>query len=293
MLSAKGSVAFSKAIEGRLFFSAESEEGWKICTMEEGAPYRPVVFDQPLESDAIGPSLIRTAKGYLMGVAVESGNPPKRVIEFAESESLDGTWHVLESSYSPTFSWEGRRIDLGPGSFVDKDSANFFYSSVYPRWSQMVGRLVRHPMLPTSRNLRRLVRRRIGILTFSLEDRTVKASPEPIGIPSKEGTLSESLFCPGYLDLGTRSLLFPAGSHYSMGYPYRQAILCCESSDRLRWGEPLVLIDDDDLPMGGPASFDWADPVPNPDGSITLYFSAFPRKSARWSIFKCEMRASQ
>jgi hypothetical protein len=290
VLSAKGSVAFSKAIEGRLFFSAESKPGWEVSTMRDGEPYRPVIFDPPFKMDAIGPSVVKGRKGYLMGVAVEGGNPPKRVIRFAESGSLDGPWHMLEESYSPIFAWEGRRIDLGPGSFVDKDSANFFYSSVYPRWSQMMGRLIRHPMLPTSRNLRRLVRRRIGILSFGLEDHKLKSTPEPISIPCNEGTVSESLFCPGYLNLGTKSLLFPAGSNYSMGYPYSQAILSCEGSDPLQWGKPFVLIDDDDLPMGGPASFDWADPVPNPDGSITLYFSAYPRKDAKWSIFKCQLK---
>ncbi|HMD78919.1 MAG TPA: hypothetical protein VKF39_02930, partial [Nitrososphaerales archaeon] len=143
---------------------------------------------------------------------------------------------------------------------------------------------------PTSRNRRRLVRRRIGILKLGLEDH--KTTSKAVSIPSREGTVSESLFCPGYLNLGTKSLLFPAGSNYSMGYPYKQAILCCEGSGPFEWGEPSVLIDDDALPMGGPASFDWADPVLNQDNSVTLYFSACPRETGRWSVFKCEMRVS-
>src|SRR5271157_605287 len=105
VLSANGSVAFSKAIEGRLFFSAESNKGWGIATAREGEPYEPVVFDPPLRGDAIGPSVLKTRNGYTMGLAVESGSPSKRVIEFAESESLDGTWHRLRESYSPTSSW--------------------------------------------------------------------------------------------------------------------------------------------------------------------------------------------
>ena len=69
VLSTDHSVAFSKMIEGRLFFSARSEGPWRLESLKDGGSSQPVVFKQPLGEGALGPSILKTGEGYLMGFA--------------------------------------------------------------------------------------------------------------------------------------------------------------------------------------------------------------------------------
>jgi hypothetical protein len=296
------SVAFQKFVDGWLFFSAESSAGeWRIAkgrlTGDRLEDCGLLEFDRDLKfRHVLTPSVMKTDGGYVMAFAVESGKFPTRRLLFATAETLKDPWRLSGTGYSPRFRWEGRRIDLGPGSFVYNGDCYFFYSSVYPRYSELALKLLRSPTVPSNNNLRRFVRRRIGMLKLNLG--TMEASPadsEPLLFDCSDRKKCESVFCPGYVKLDGTHLLFVATSNYSMGYPFQQGLFCCESPQApLQWDGVMPLVEilgDKDLPAGygSPASFDTPDPVPLGGRVMDLYFSAAPRASSSWSIFKCKI----
>jgi glycosyltransferase involved in cell wall biosynthesis len=295
------SVAFQKMVENRLFFSVESLAGrWRIAMAE----LRGGVFAEPrlveLKSDRrftemTTPNVVKTSDGYIMAFAGRQGKYENRRLFIAVSDTLDGPWEVKDQSYSPSASWEGRSIDLGPGNLVEDGNVLFFYSSTASRLRQLVAAFPRRPHLPTRLNLKRYEKRGIGILKVSVNGpHILQGSKVPLPLALVSGTPFEAVFCPGYAVINERHLLFMACSNYSRGFPFEQLIGVVESDlDPTEWKtkqeiRPLVTSKNLPAPFSSHSAFDTPDPVLTGGGAMRLYFSAMSRDVGSWSILACD-----
>jgi hypothetical protein len=300
------SVAFQKLIEDRLFFSAQAENGkWTIAVsrISNGRPFdsTSVRLEHQREfSECITPALMRVPGGYIMAFAGRTSVVSARKIFLAKSTSLDGPWIVTESCYSPNKPWEGRSIDLGPGTFQDERYGYVFYSCAGPTWRSQVFAWARSPCMPTRSSLMRFARRRIGILRINLRTLGIEAFLEnPLPLNADEGSISESVFCPGYANIDRLHLLATAASRYSDGPPFTQAI-CIAYSELAPhfWTEKIptqVLISSADLPgvLSRKSAFDTPDLVPVGRGLLEIYFSAMSRDIGQWHILRCTVKIDQ
>ena len=231
----------------------------------------------------------------MMFAGRNAGTSVRRIF-IAVSDSLDGPWEVKNHSYPPMWPWEGRAIDLGPGNIVDDGVAFFFYSGAFPSLQQIVAQFPRKPHLPTTVNLMRYVKRRIGILRVGLrEPNLIGSSRQPLPLKCTPGTPYESVFCPGYAILNNRHLLFTACSNYSRGYPYEQLVGVVEDKSTPReWFRekkisPVVTSKELPPPFSYQSAFDSPDPVPMGGNKLKLYFSAMNREVGSWSIMACDI----
>lgn len=105
------------------------------------------------------------------------------------------------------------------------------------------------------------------------------------------GSWNESLFCPGYFELGGVHYLLPAGSTYSVGYPYSQYVGLVEASTPF-FETPVSarpLIDgprekNNLLPgLKGEIALDTPCPVLVGD-EVWVYYSAMDRADGIWKM---------
>ncbi|MCL4518741.1 MAG: hypothetical protein M1587_06040 [Thaumarchaeota archaeon] len=298
------SVAFQKVIGDRLFFSARKYGGkWRIASGEllQGSVTNSelIIMQSPYKFvECLTPTISRVLDKYVMAFAAQLNFLSSRSIFFAESKSLDGPWLVKEHYYSPHKPWEGRDIDLGPGSFIDGNRFYVFYSCAFPGYRKLIAGLIGSPTFPSNNRLWKYVRRRIGILEVNIDTFEIKSvSDNPIPLDSVESTISESVFCPGYAVVDGTHLLFEAGSIYSKGFPFEQGVCFTESKlPPTKWTNVMptgLLLSTSDLPQpfsNSTATFDTPDPVVIGDNLIDLYFSSGPAKLQGWAIFKCTFK---
>lgn len=298
------SVAFQKVIEDRMFFSGESSKGrWNIGVADcrGGAFEEPRLVDLKADGsfyETIAPSVVRAPDRYVLVFAGQRHRLDGRRIFMGTSRTLDGPWEVQGLTYSPSRSWEGRAIDLGPGSFMEDGEAMFFYSSSFPSVRQIAAGFARAPHIPTPLNLMRYERRGIGILRVRVtEPHALQGSESPLRLIHASGPPPESVFCPGYVALGRRHLFFAACSNYSHGYPFEQWIGVVESDGPpSKWSgarEIRPIVASESLPpqYAKSAALDSPDPVRVGGGGLRLYFSAMSRDVGRWSIMACDIAA--
>lgn len=296
------SVAFQKVVEDRLFFTGESlSRRWQMGVAES----RRGAFREPRKVELVGggeffetiaPSVLKASDRYVLVFAGRRRRLDNRKIFLATAKTLDGPWVVEEASYSSRKAWEGRAIDLGPGSFLEDGSALFFYSTAFPRVRQIAASFARSPHLPTLSNLMRYEKRGIGILRVSARaPYTLKGSDAPLPLSCASGPTPDSVFCPGYAALGGRHFFFMACSDYSRGFPFDQWIGVVESdSPPSKWdsGQKIrPIITSEHLPpqFAKCSAFDSPDPVHLGGGVLRVYFSAMSRKKGRWNILSCDV----
>ena len=295
------SVAFQKMVENKLFFSAESLAGrWRLAMadLRGGALAEPRLVELKSNwkfNEMTTPNVVRTSDGYIMAFAGRNRRFQSRRLFIAVSDTLDGPWEVEDQTHSPSTPWEGRSIDLGPGSLVKGGNALFFYSSTSSRLRQLMAAFARSPSFPTRSNLKRYENRRIGILKVSVnEPHIIHGSDRPLPLTRAPNTPFESVYCPGYAVINNRHLFFVACSNYSRGFPFEQLIGVVESDlAPTEWKakqeiRPLVMPKDLPAPFSSHSAFDTPDPVPTAGGALKLYFSAMSRDVGSWSILACD-----
>jgi hypothetical protein len=141
-----------------------------------------------------------------------------RRIGVAFADDPLGPWEVIGTLATPRSWWEGWSIDLGPGTVnLGKNTILVYYSNVDMKTSPIRG------------NSPERLRRKIGILIVKVESRKTLKVKRNGGNPLSylngiKGDSNESVFCPGYLNLGQQHAILPAMSRYSLGYPYNQSI---------------------------------------------------------------------
>jgi hypothetical protein len=296
------SVAFQKVVGDRLFFSARSSRGrW---TLGSGKVSSGVLTDpKPLEfqggftlAESLTPNVLRIEDGFIMAFAGRRNKSDNRTLFVLHSSSIDGPWIPSDQTYAPRYSWEGRNIDLGPGNYIQDRTAYLFYSSAYPRFRSIAAALLGSPRIPTRSNLMRFEKRRIGLLRVDSRSlQIIGGSRDPLPLGTHRDTPFETAFCPGYLQMGNRHLLFVAGSNYSKGYPFEQAIGVAEGTlPPHEWDKPLpmnpVIGSGDFANTFRPdMAFDTPDPVFIDDRTLMLYFSAMSRSGGVWQILGCKL----
>ena len=296
------SVGWQKVIRDRLFFSARSTAGrWMLGTGKSSNGY--LEDPHPVEinhrhgfSTSVTPNLIETENGFLMLFAGRKGRFETLRLFMARSSSLDGPWELSDQIYASNKRWEGRNIDLGPGNYREGAFAYFFYSSAYPRLRTLIGSMLKAPRIPNSANLMRFEKRRIGVLSLDPANlKFVASSEEPLPLKSEHGTVSESVFCPGYLRMADRHILFVTASNYSMGFPFEQIIGSVDSElPPHKWRElksisPLLTSKDLSGTLSSRTAFDTPDPIPVNGNTAILYFSAMSRDDDEWCVLKCKL----
>ena len=147
-------------------------------------------------------------------------NLPRR-IGIAYSDDPRGPWQIIGELAKPMHLWEGNGIDNGPSvAKLDDETFLLYYSSITSPKGYDIGTL-----------LRRYPVRRIGVLKVRVRGTSLsnievmRYSGNPLKhLNGPKGSWNESVFCPGHIKLDGINYLFPTGSTYSVGYPYRQYI---------------------------------------------------------------------
>jgi len=149
-----------------------------------------------------------------------------RTIGAACADDPLGPWRLVEQLAKPEANWEGNIIDLGPSiAVLNEDEFLVFYSNVPDRLPRSLG-----PISVFNNSARR-----IGLLKLKIRGsgniEVEKWDKNPLGhLNGSKGSWNESLFCPGYFNLGNKHYLLPAASTYTTGFPYRQYIGLIEDS---------------------------------------------------------------
>jgi hypothetical protein len=298
------SVAFQKIVRDRLFFSAKSAaDKWTLASCR--------IDDQGLEDlkqveigpnanfvESLTPSILELRDGgFIMAFAGRRNRSDNRRLFMAQSKSLEGPWMLTDQIYTPRKEWEGRNIDLGPGSYIWNNIGYLFFSSAYPSIRTIAKSLLKSPVIPTRTKLMRFEKRCIGMLQLELQtQKIIGSSDSPLPLRSIHGEPFESVFCPGYLTMGSRHFLFVTGSNYSKGFPFDQVIGVAESTKPPHeWDSPVrisQLLGSKDLPenLSVHTAFDTPDAILLDEAHVNLYFSAMSRENNKWHILSCDLR---
>ena len=217
-----------------LFYSGAQDAKWSrsaigLAVSDDAFNFKKIGSNPILEGDAqsfchgeaLGPATIRVRSRFYMVFAGRLSLKTSRRIGIAYADDPKGPWHILGEILKPTRIWEGVHIDNGP-SLVKLDETTFllFYSSVTtPSKFDILAFLRRYPI------------RRIGIAKVRIRGPSLsqievyKHSANPLKhLNDVKGYWNESVFCPGYFQLNGMHYMFPAGSTYSVGFPYKQYI---------------------------------------------------------------------
>jgi hypothetical protein len=309
------SVGWQKVIGNSLFFSARgADDRWRIgqaeLTSDRVTDLRLTQLQEAKEfRDYWTPNVIEHERGFVLAFAGIRADSHRNGIFFAESESIDGPWKLISTKFEPQGRWQHFSIDLGPGSFCEEGRIFFFFSNkslqmdlgkLPPLISPLsVTSFLKSPALYRKGwiphpDLWKNVIRRIGLLCLVSHENGFEVQVSgPLDLNGRKGSQSESVFCPGYIRLDRNNFLVMATSIYSKGRPHEQAICYVETEvGPLLWKEPMpvtILLRSSDLPkeFADRSAMDTPDPVLSADGSLTLYFSAQPRKTGQWMILKC------
>ena len=176
---------------------------------------------------AITPVVTRIRNRFFMILAGKPSLKSSRRIGIAHADDPKGPWNVIGELIKPEHLWEGNGIDNGPSvAKLDDETFLLYYSSITSPKNYDVSTI-----------LRRYPVRRIGVLKVRVRGTSLsnievmRYNGNPLRhLNGPKGSWNESVFCPGYIKLGGVNYLFPTGSTYSVGYPYRQYIGLATSS---------------------------------------------------------------
>ena len=171
--------------------------------------------------EALTPAVTRVGNRFYMVFSGRTSSKKSRRIGIAYADDPKGPWHILGEILKPTHVWEGVHLDNGP-TLVKLDETTFlvFYSN-----------LTTNSKLDIFAFLRRYPIRRIGMAKVRIRGPSLsqievcKLSTSPLKhLNGARGDWNESVFCPGYFQLNGMHYMFPVGSTYSVGFPYKQYI---------------------------------------------------------------------
>lgn len=287
-----------------LFYSGASDATWShsaigLATSSDGFEFRRVgkgpVLEGPRDSfcfkEALAPAVTRVGNRFYM---IFSGKPSPmsyRRLGVAYADDPRGPWNIIGELIKPESLWEGRDLDNGPSIVkLNNETILVYYSNItsFPR-RDIFTLLRRYPI------------RRIGILKVRLRGASMssiqvyKFSGNPLKhLNGPKGSWNESVFCPGYLQLGSKHFLFPTTSTYSTGFPYKQCIgFAVNSSPYFSRGTTLLekLIDgpSEKLLINSQIKSEIALDTPSPllktdKKELFLYYSVMDRSDGVWKV---------
>jgi sucrose-6-phosphate hydrolase SacC (GH32 family) len=306
-----------------LYYTGANNRNWEehahcaigLSTSSDGIHFRKLQDNPILEGpsgsfcvkEALTPAVAKLNNKYYM---IFSGKPhakARRGIGIAYADDPKGPWEILGQIIKPKESWEGYEIDCGTCIIPQGNSILFYYSNCLATRSQAIINWFRSPsftpplrFISTFKPRIRYTVRRIGIGKVEVVSKNaskMRVSRFP-GNPlqhlnGKVGSWNESIFCPGYLKLSNKHLLFPTTATYSIGFPYKQYIGVVESTNpffnKNESGKMRVMID-------GPKDKKYIMPsikseialdTPSPllrNGKLYLYYSVMSREKRVWKI---------
>lgn len=287
-----------------LFYSgasdaASSHSAIGLATSNDGFEFRRVskdpVFEGPRDSfcfkEAMTPAVTRVGNRFYM---IFSGKPSAksyRRLGVAYADDPRGPWNLIGELIKPESLWEGRDLDNGPSIVkLDKETILIYYSNITSfKRRDIFTFLRRYPI------------RRIGILKVRFRGASMssiqvyKFSGNPLKhLNGPKGSWNESVFCPGYLQLGSKHFLFPTTSTYSIGFPYKQCIGLAVSSSPYFSRDTTLL----EKLIDGPSekslihdqikseiAFDMPSPLLRTDkNELSLYYSVMNRSDGIWKV---------
>lgn len=287
-----------------LFYSGASDTTWLhsaigLATSSDGFKFRRVGEDPVLEgprdsfcfSEALTPAVTRVGNRFYMIFSGKPSHTSYRRLGVAYADDPRGPWNLIGELIKPESLWEGRDLDNGPCIVkLDKETILVFYSNI-TSWKRR----------DIFTFLRRYPIRRIGILKVRLRGVSMSSiqvnrfSGNPLKhLNGPKGSWNESVFCPGYLQLGSRHFLFPTTSTYSTGFPYKQYIgLAVSRSPHFSRGTTILekLIDGpsekssthdqikDEIALDTPSPL-----LKTTKNELFLYYSTMNRSDGVWKI---------
>lgn len=243
----RGSVAFGSVFINDndpsdifLFYSGALDTLWShsaigLAVSDNVSKFKKVSSNPILEGDAqsfcyreaLAPAVIRVGNRFYMVFSGRSSSKESRRIGMAYADDPKGPWRIIGEILKPTHLWEGVHLDNGP-TLVRLNETTFlvFYSNIMtPSRLDIFALLRRYPI------------RRIGIAKVRVRGPSLsqievyKHSANPLKhLNAAKGYWNESVFCPGYFQLNGMHYMVPAGSTYSVGFPYKQYIGIASSS---------------------------------------------------------------
>jgi len=287
-----------------LFYSGARDNTWSkssigLATSSDGVNFERNSRDPVIEGEndsfcsvqALNPAVTRVKNRFFMVFSGKRSLGSPRTIGLAYADDVEGPWRVIGELIKPSYIWEGNGIDNGCSAVkLDEETLLVFYSSLTTRKVYDVFTL-----------LRRYPVRRIGILKVRVRG-TSPSSIEAMrfsGNPLKhlngsKGSWNESVFCPGYVKLSDRHVLFPAASVYSVGFPWEQHVgMVIGGSPFFRKGtvQTARLIDGSleksaIMPgVKGELALDTPSPYFDKEkGKLFLYYSVADRANNTWKI---------
>jgi hypothetical protein len=217
-----------------LFYSGAQDVSWSqaaigLATSSDGLEFKKTeknpVFQGPRESfcnqNVVAPVVTQIKNRLYMIFSGSSESNRSRRIGIAHADDPRGPWHYIGELIKPTHMWEGNDIDNGPSLVkLDDETILVYFSSVTSPKSFDILNLWRgYPV----RKIGILKVRIRGASSSSIEALRFKGNPLN-HLNGSKGSWNESLFCPGYVQINDLHCLFPTGSTYSVGFPYRQHI---------------------------------------------------------------------
>jgi len=287
-----------------LFYAGAVDVEWSqsaigLATSNDGFEFKKIGKNPVLEGspesfchrNVLTPVVARVRNRFYMIFSGSSVPHSSRRIGIAYADDPKGPWHILKELIKPSYLWEGNDIDNGPSLLkFDDETIMVYYSSLTSPKPFDVFNLFRgYPV------------RRIGILKVrirgtspsSIEALRLRGSPLK-HLNGKKGSWNESLFCPGYIQLNNMHYLFPAGSTYSIGLPYKQyiGVVTCNSPYFHKKGSKILKLIDGSVEKSqilphqkGEITLDTPAPFMNwQERKLFLYYSIADKTDEVWKI---------
>jgi len=242
-------------------------------------------------AQTVTPIVTKIRNRFYMILAGKPSLESARRIGIAYADDPKGPWNLIEELIKPSQFWEGNGVDNGPSiAKLDNETILLYYSSITSTKSYDIGAIIRrYPV------------RRIGLLkvrirgTSSSQIEAMRYSGNPLKhLNGPKGSWNESVFCPGYIKINDTDYLFPTGSTYSVGFPYKQYIGTVTSNSPYFKKETCRTAKLIDGPMEktkimpnikGEIAMDTASPYLDAEKrKLFLYYSVADRADGIWKI---------
>lgn len=223
-----------------LFYTAASDREWSSSRIGLATSTNGVRFDKKIDNlmiddapdsfccvQALNPAVTKIKNRFFMVFSGKRSLSSPRTIGLAYADAPEGSWQVIGELVRPSMFWEGNGIDNGCSICkINEETMLLYYSSLTsPKRYDFTTFVRRYPV------------RRIGVLKVRVRGTSLsnievmRYNGNPLKhLNGPKGSWNESVFCPGYMRLDGINYLFPTGSTYSVGYPYRQYIGVATSS---------------------------------------------------------------
>jgi hypothetical protein len=302
-----------------LYYTGANDETWShsaigLSTSSDGIHFtksgdNPILEGPPKSfcaKEALTPIVTRLNNMYYMVLAGRPTRKSQHRIGIACADSPEGPWKILRQLIAPKQSWEGHAVDCGPSIIPQGNSILFYYSNILSSRNQAMVNWFRSPSFtkplsllpPFTPSIRHTIRC-IGIAEIEITDNDIskmrvhRFPDNPLQhLNGTVGSWNESLFCPGYLKLPNKHLLFPTTSTYSIGFPYQQYIGVVESVNpffkKNECGKIRVMIDGSKekkqiMPsIKSEIALDTPSPLIQANGKLHLYYSVMDRGEGTW-----------